>query len=399
MKAAFIHDHYFYPDPHSGEIYDGSGGVYNKRLWKRYLAVFESLTVFGRQATAMPEKIVPSNWENVDFFLIRELRANTDRFFKRHIIKKRLKDRLQNIDFAIIRMPSVLGYIAQDICIGAEIPYVLEIVGCPWDACRFYGHFAGKFYAPFAWLALRNATSKSPGCIYVTDKFLQKRYPSKYRKVAISNAYIEDIIDTEVVDNFYDSFIRNPDMEFKIGMIGTFSTKFKGHDIALRALKDIIEKKSIKNIKLYLVGTGDAEWIRTMSRALGIQEYVKIVGTLNSGTEGVLPFIDSMHLCIHPSRHEGLPRVVIEALSRGRLTLGSSIAGIPELLPPRFIHPTGNWKILSKQIVEVFNSPDQWREWTRINMSRAKDFLENNLQSNRVKFLSEIIENSHKTKK
>src|SRR5690606_14381450 len=101
------------------------------------------------------------------------------------------------------------------------------------------------------------------------------------------------------------------------------------------------ENKNITRLKVYLVGTGDPSWVINLANNLGVSDQVEIVGTLKSGKDGVLPFLDTMHLYAHPSKQEGLPRVVIEALSRGRLAVGSSAAGIPELIDEKFLHSPG----------------------------------------------------------
>src|SRR5690554_5913746 len=116
MKAVFIHDHYFVYNPQNGRYYDGSGGVFDKKLWKRYLAIFDSLIVVGRQKDDLPNKLVDSTFENVTFELRPELKYGIDRYIKKFEVKKHLSKTLSQVDFVIIRLPSVLGFIAQEIC-------------------------------------------------------------------------------------------------------------------------------------------------------------------------------------------------------------------------------------------------------------------------------------------
>jgi glycosyltransferase involved in cell wall biosynthesis len=117
-----------------------------------------------------------------------------------------------------------------------------------------------------------------------------------------------------------------------------------------------------------------------------------VLGTLESGKDGIIPFLDSIHLYVHPSRTEGLPRVVIEAMSRGRLALGSNVGGIPELLNKKYIHKSGDVNKLSSDIVSIYKDQKNWENIIRDNIHKSQDYLEMRLQVDREKFLIEKIE-------
>lgn len=389
MKAAFVHDHYFVHDKKNNIYYDGSGGVFNFKLWQRYLAVFKSLIVVGREKKSLPNKLVDSTYKNVTFELRTELTSGIDRFLMQRTVKNELKKTLSKVDFAIIRVPSVLGYIAQDVCIENKIPYTLEVVACSWDAYWNYGSFQAKLMAPLEYFKLKMCVKKSPAVIYVTKKFLENRYPSNCSYEAISNVNIEEIIPITQKDTFYSSF-GTLDI-FKIALIGSFHVKYKGHYELLKSVKYLKENKNITRLKVYLVGTGDPSWVINLANNLGVSDQVEIVGTLKSGKDGVLPFLDTMHLYAHPSKQEGLPRVVIEALSRGRLAVGSSAAGIPELIDEKFLHSPGDWKKLGNDIQYLLENIDEWKEITDKNLLNANGYLEEELQQKRVNYLKKAI--------
>src|SRR5699024_3076967 len=115
----------------------------------------------------------------------------------------------------------------------------------------------------------------------------------------------------------------------KIGMIGTFHVKYKGHEDAIKALNHIVSNQLIPNPKLCLVGTGNSQWIKDLAIKYEVNDYVDIIGTLEAGEKGILPFLDNVHIYIQPSKTEGLPRTIIEAMSRGRLVAGAKVGGIP----------------------------------------------------------------------
>ena len=388
MKAAFIHDHYFVYNPKDGKYYDGSGGVFDEKLWQRYLAVFNSLIVVGRRKDNLPNKLVDSSCANVTFELRDELKAGVNRFTKRNLIKNQLAKTLSKVDFAIIRVPSVLGYVAQEICIENNIKYTLEVVACSWDAYWNYGNISGKLMAPLEYYKLKATVAKAKACIYVTKVFLQSRYPTYCEYESISNVNIDNTISKTDKDNFYSGYIKGE--EFKIALIGSFHVKYKGHFEVMKALHYLKTVHKLGNFKIYFVGTGDPTWVINIAKSLGITESVEIVGTLKAGNEGILPFLDAMHLYVHPSKQEGLPRVVIEALSRGRLALGSKAAGIPELIDEEFLHSPGDWKKLAKDIKAIYHRQEDWEKLSDISLERSFEYLESVLQKRRENYLKRV---------
>lgn len=394
MRAVFIHDHYFVYDEANGKYYDGSGGVFNYELWNRYLAVFEHLTIIGREKKIASNKLVESSARNVDFVLISEIKSGIDRFSKAKAIKDKIGKVIAEADFVIIRVPSTLGYLALSVCKQLNKPYMLEVVGCPWDAYWNYGSLTAKIMAPLEMLKLKTVTGGASAVVYVTDRFLQQRYPTKGLSIAISNVNIKETVGKGPAIEYYKSYDSNQDV-FRIGLIGSFHVKYKGHIEALNAIKAVIDDYKISNIKLLLVGTGSPQWIENEIKGLAIESYVEIIGTLQAGNNGVLPFLNDLHLYIHPSRQEGLPRVVIEAMSRGKLSLASSVAGTPELLPKECLHQPGDWKKLAHDIAEIYKNRDSWAKVVEDNIETARRYQEDVLQTKRLNFIKKVLNQHH----
>lgn len=390
MKAAFIHDHYFVHDDKTDKYYDGSGGVFNFELWKRYLSFFDELTVVGRAINKLPNRLVLSSSENVKFALIDDIKSSKDKIFKQEVIREKLNKVIDDSDFLIIRVPSTLGYHALSICKSKKKRYVLEIVGCPWDAYWNYGTLLAKMLAPYEMLKLKKAALYSDACIYVTKAFLQNRYPTNGLSESISNVKIDEIIDRKSVLDFYNRFILNAGETFKIGLIGSFHVKYKGHIEAIEAIRHIVQDLRISNIKLYLVGTGNSEWILDIIKEKKISDFIEVVGTVDAGKDGIIPFLDTLHLYMHPSKQEGLPRVVLEAMSRGRLCLASSVAGTPELLDDRFLHKPGDWRKLAKDIIKLYKDHGNWNSIIVNNIATSTGYTEEFLQQKRISFLKKI---------
>ncbi len=386
MKAIFVHDHYFVEDADKGIYYDGSGGSFTAYMWNRYLAVFDKLTVIGRKKESLPNKLIISSADNVDFYLIDDIQRSVDKILKAKNVREKLSEKIKEVDYVICRVPSTLGYWAIDECKAQKKKYLMEVVGCPFDAYWNYGGIITKFIAPLQWLKLRRYARNSLYTVYVTQKFLQKRYPTKNESIGISNVNLNSIVNIDSALEFY----KNDFTIFNIGLIGSFHVKYKGHKEALKALKKNVDN-GVTQIKLHLVGSGDYSWVKELAEDMGVSQYVNFVGLLEAGEKGILPFLDSLHLYIHPSKQEGLPRVVLEAMSRGKLVLGASVAGVPELIDNEFLHTPGDWKKLAEQISHIYENRKNWDSIVKNNLNVVADYTENILQTNRVNFIKKSI--------
>jgi Glycosyltransferase len=121
-----------------------------------------------------------------------------------------------------------------------------------------------------------------------------------------------------------------------------------------------------------------------------MRDYCRIVGRLKAGKE-VFEFLDSLDLYLHPSRQEGLPRAVIEAMSRGCPVLASSIAGIPELLAPEFLHKPGDSKKLSDDIIAVLSDVNLREKMAITNFKTAKEYNKEILEERREAFFNAVV--------
>ncbi len=386
-KALFIHDHPFVYNSDENIYYDGSGGCFTAMMWNRYLEVFDHLTVIGREKKDFPNKLVSASSKNVDFFLIDDFKRNIDKKLKQNQVKEKLNDCFDKVDFAICRLPSTLGSIGVNLCVEKKIPYMIEVVGCPFDAYWHHGHFAGKILAGYERYKLRKIIKNSKNTVYVTQKFLQNRYPSNGKTIGISDVNLKSIVDSQKALHFY----NKPSDIFNIGYIGTFHTAYKGHKEALKAIKQNVDN-GFTNIRLHLVGSGDYSHLQNLAVEMGIEKYINFIGLVEEGEKGIFPFIDNLHLYIHTSKTEGLPRVVVEAMSRGKLVLGSNVGGIPELISSQFLHEVGDWKHLAKQIHTILTENEHWKEIILNNLKVASEFTEEQLQSKRVQFIKKSLE-------
>ncbi len=379
MKAVFIYDHDFLT---RGEaVY--SSGAFNADSWNRYLTHFESLTVVGQKAdTALEVKRLNSvNHQKVNFRFLPGIKSLTAFVRNLFLNDKELESIISNHHTVIVRMYSEWAFQAIRIAKKLGKPYAIELVGCPWDAYRAHHSLKAKLMAPFSYFRLKKAIAESKFVLYVTDEFLQNRYPTSGNQIGASNVMLLEPSQTILKNRFRKiKALIAAKSTMQIGVIGKIDVKAKGMGVLIKAL-GLLKI----NFKLHIVGPGDQDFLQPIIEKYKLETSVIFHGKLMAG-EKINDFLDSLDLYIHPSMQEGLPRSVIEAMARACPILASSIAGTPELIDKPYLHQPGQYLPLSNQIEELFLNPTKLSEMARENFENAKKFYPVNLNEKRSQF-------------
>jgi len=381
-----VYDHTYYQA--NGQTF--SNGAFTQDAWHRYLRHFDRLTVVGNPGKLGAGKSIDRmnkvDLDKVSFQLLPSLRhpvAYLKSFLK---IPDRLRKLIDSHDAIAIRVPGEMAFFAANYCRQQGKPYALEVVGCPWDAYWNHGSLAGTIMAPHMWARMKNAVSRATHVIYVTQAFLQRRYPNQAIQAAASNVMLATGT-TDQVLNKKQAALRRAENPLKIGMVAGLAVRYKGFKEAILALGAIKDK--IPPFQLMLVGPGDGSWLLPLAEQSGISKQLKIIGRLSSGP-AIFNFLDGLDLYLHPSKQEGLPRSLIEAMSRACPALASSVAGIPELLPSDYLHSPGDYKSLAHQLAEVLNDPELRATMAAKNFKVAKGYYPDVLARKRADFWGEF---------
>ena len=384
MRALFVHSHSFGVDS-DGTAY--SPGKLPYSAWSRYLKHADQLVVLARCHPREQSDRDLSSGPRVEFDWLPAL--NRPLAYLREMRRTRniIRRQVEQSDAVIVRL-SPQGWIAAEEACRLNRPWAVEMVGDPWDSYWQIGGWKGKLYAPFAWLQARRGLSRAPFAIYVTQKTLQRRYPCPNVVSSVSNVQIPDhnpgILEARL--NFIS--IRNPNRPIVIGMIGALNQAYKGHETAMAALKLALAKQPL--LRLQFIGEGHPErWLR-MARQLGLENRVAFLGTLQSGSP-VREWLDTIDLYIQPSYTEGLPRALVEAMSRGCPALASSAGGIPELLAGECLHRPGDHRTLARQIIAMIAEAERQRESAARNFSVAGAYAEALLTEKRSMFWQQFF--------
>jgi glycosyltransferase involved in cell wall biosynthesis len=103
----------------------------------------------------------------------------------------------------------------------------------------------------------------------------------------------------------------------------------KGTDRILRALARLPE--AVRNqVRLYMAGDGDVEAVRRLAESLGLRAQVDIRYWIEG--EEKQRWMQETNAFILPSRAEGLPMAMLEAMAYGKALIVSPVGGIPEFV-------------------------------------------------------------------
>jgi len=143
----------------------------------------------------------------------------------------------------------------------------------------------------------------------------------------------------------------------------------KGLDLLLHALSDLQEYPW----ELTVVGDGPQRVpLEELTEGLGMRERVRFLGWLK-GPELVAEY-HRANLFPYPSRHEGMPNAVLEAMASGLPVIASRIAGNEELVLPGktglLIEPE-NQQALEKALQKLLKDPNTRQKMGQAGRERA----------------------------
>lgn len=374
----FVHGHKFIEK--DGEYY--TTGCINEKIFDRYLNVFESVEVVAnviKYSKKNAEFIYEKNKvSNVKFDLI----GNKNNLLKIIKIFKTMKKKIITNKHIVFKMPSIYSMIGIYYATKIKKNYLVELVGCPWDA--LWNHsIKGKVAAPFMWYMTKKMVKRSPYVIYVTNRFLQKRYPTKGNNIGCSDVALPSK-NIEVLDKRIKK-INNMDkcQAIKIGTAAAINVRYKGHKYVIKAIS-ILNKKGY-NFEYFLAGGGDDRYLKLIAEKYHVSDKIKFLGLLPR--EEIFNYFDDIDIYVQPSKQEGLPRALIEAMSRGCPVLGSIAGGIPELLSSKVIFNRGDVKSTCN-ILKSFNLKTMVEEAKR-SFNKAQEYDKEILDKKRTDFYKE----------
>lgn len=364
---------------------------FSEKLWLRYLDVFESITVVARikKVNVVPNGYVEiSQKESIKFIEFPYYVGLKEYLLNYKNIKKFCKflvEDYSNYSF-ILRVPGILGYnVSQCLC-KKNISFGVEVVGDPEEVFVFR-NFSNPFIKFINYLSVRQLkfiVSKASCILYVTNETLQ----NKYMNPSASVFSVSDVILEDDLISIYSKKLKIKKV-YNILCVGSLAQMYKSPDIMLKAL-NIIKNRGKINLNLVWLGGGKYEdEIISLSRQLGVHKNSIFLGNVESAK--VFEYMENSDLFVLPSRTEGLPRVVLEAMSKALPVVATKVGGIPELLEESVLVPKEDEYSLALMIEKILLDEDFYNNQSIRNLNFAHKFKKSILDERRKKFYTDIL--------
>ena len=294
----------------------------------------------------------------------------------------KIRKLLLSCNLVIVRVPSIIAYSAAEIAISNGVTLLAEAMADPWDAYWNHG-IKGKLIAPYMTFKMKSVMSRANYAVYVTKEYLQKMYPCKGLNISASNVdleKLEEVILKKRLQKISETSKKNISLMTAAGI----NVKAKGHRYVIEAIRKLKEKNI--RVEYYLAGEGSSKYLKGIAKEFGVEDNVIFLGELPM--QKVYEYMDIIDIYIQPSLQEGLPRAVIEAMSRACPCLGARTAGIPELLDEECVFERKSSDAIVSAVTRMLE--DDMSKYARNNFERSKEYYNDVLDQRRNSFFEQI---------
>lgn len=383
MSVFFFTDARFYKTP-DGAIYSGEYS-FSDVLWTRYL-------------NALGEVFIIARMFEVDEFLNKKHRVQKATIlpiipFESPItfLKNKKKIEVKMMEYyrqyqpktIIVRGAGSIGYLAAILCYKNKIKYGIEVIGDPYDvyAPGVIKHPLRLLFRKIFTNHQKKAVRWASSVIYVTQHALQKRYPAA---PSAFQTYASDVVINECVTQ---AKSLNHSSIFKIISVGALDQMYKGPDVLINALKILKED----NIKVHAIWLGKGIHLQAMKELateLNVEDCIDFKGSVDAHT--LIEYLDQSDAFVMASRTEGLPRAIVEAMSRALPCIGSNVGGIPELILDDLLFESENYVELANKIKALRSNPDLYKNFSNYSLQKSLEFKQEVLDQRRASFFKSL---------
>jgi glycosyltransferase involved in cell wall biosynthesis len=386
-----------------GSVWSQSGMA--RTFWERYLEVFDRVHIVARatRVEQLPEGWLPVNSRDIEFHPVPDF-LGPCQFLKRYLaIRAAIRAAAPNRGAVILRVASEVANVMEERLHERRYPYALEVVGDPYEVFGpgVVDHPLRPLFRRHFTHHLRRQCQRAIGVAYVTKRVLQRRYPSRSVSTSVSDV---DLPAEAILGGAFSTHYSNVELDsigiaeypckvspqgaFQLVTVGSLAQLYKGTDVLIDAIARCIRA----GLDLTAVIVGDGRYKpRLMSQVdrLGLTSRIRFSGQVTAGL-GVRNILDASALFVLPSRTEGLPRALIEAMARGLPCIGTNVGGIPELLDPSELVPPGDAVALSRKIQEVLCDPSRMRVMSQRNLAGVHEFCDHTIAERRTAFYRHV---------
>lgn len=366
-----------------------SPNQFDDAFWARYADIFGEVVVVARvERRSEPEHAAsPVTHPDVHVRAIRPFQGPASLVPRLASVMNSLHRAIRDLDGLVVRSPGTLSLLALPYLLARRKPIAIEVVG---DSQAVFstgvGGRASRLLGLLSAAATKRLFRTASAVTYVTEEYLQRRYP------AASHTLVAAFSDVVLSQEDLRERPRNPD-EFclrpaRLLFAGTMEQRYKGIDTLLSAV--VALKARGRAVSLRLAGAGRLQdEIRRGIADLDLEDSVELLGRLTKAE--LTAEMDACDLFVLPSRTEGLPRTVVEAMARATPVVASTVGGLPELLPARDLIEADDPAGLADKIAACIDSPALLAAMSAGNLASAQRFAAAALNLRRQAFYADFL--------
>ena len=379
----------------NGNIY--STTVCDYSFWCRYLQVFDEVIVLARLKDIEAHSVdkQKADGPKVSFVEVPNFIGPIEYVSRFRMIDKVVENAISKADAYLLHAPGTVCSVLWKYLRKYNKPYSVEVVGDPWDSLApgtmksIFREFSRRWMRR----ALVKQCRKSVATTYVTESMLQRRYPAGGWQTFFSDVNLpaEVIINNDELNGRIARTNKKliEGKPLRLCYVGSMAQLYKGPDVLINAFSVCIKRGC--NLEMIMLGDGRFKpKLEEQAKKLGLQISITFTGNVSPASE-VFRQLDISDIFILPSRVEGLPRALIEAMARGLPAISSEVGGIPELLDKEDILVPGNYKTLADKIIQVVGNMERIKRMSKHNVEKARTFESNRLNEKRIEFHKMIM--------
>lgn len=185
-------------------------------------------------------------------------------------------------------------------------------------------------------------------------------------------------------------FKVNPDVGApKLVYVGRL-VKEKSVEILVKAISMVIKESS--DVKLIIIGDGpERTYMEDLVKSLGLSGNIKFEGFVPY--HKVPQYLAESSVFILPSRAEGTPNALLQAMAAGLPIIATKVGGIPELVKDRvegFLIPPNDVHSLAKAIITLTTDRELAKKFGSNARKKAEMFRTENIVKEYVKLLNAV---------
>ena len=382
----FANDDYVYR--HNGQLYIRSQADFD--FYQRYLRVFERIRFVARcidEEELNPKRIPFSQEPRIECVPVPIFHGPKEYAMTYFKVGRLIANVVKGCDAGIFRLPSTVAMRVAKKFMKTRRPYATEVVFCAKDG----ESSANNAIERLLWRVIHNDMKKvcggANGVSCVTAHFLQQYYFSKR-----PDAFTANYSSLSINKSFFTSSRKFPSKQILTIAHTANNVNFngrKGHKELVEALKILKNDGIIVNLKFAGEDWDNGfELLGNYAKELGVEKQVVFAGFLNR--QQLSDMLDECDLFVLPTRAEGLPRVIIEAMAKGMPCVSTRVSGNHELLSADYLVDYDDVEGLANSIKQLVTDASAYEKASQENFQNSLQYEASLLEVRRDEFYKKL---------